>query len=96
VLWLQSRVSTGTTRRQGAGRCFRDAGYEVIYTGCHQTPSRSCRRWFRKTWISWPELPFGRAIATFYPAVTKLLKDKGVDDVTSRRRDHPEQDFQAM
>ena len=30
-------------------RALRDAGMEVIYTGLHQTPNRSCRRRFRRT-----------------------------------------------
>ena len=29
-----------TIRRPGTGRTFRDAGFEVIYTGCHQTPEQ--------------------------------------------------------
>ena len=30
-------------------RALRDAGFEVIYTGLHQTPSRSSRRSSRRT-----------------------------------------------
>jgi len=34
-------------------RGFRDAGFEVIYTGCHQSPEQIARRRSRRTWTWW-------------------------------------------
>jgi len=33
-------------------RCFRDAGFEVIYTGCHQAPEQIAVLPYRKMWMS--------------------------------------------
>ena len=78
-------------------RCFRDAGYEVIYTGCHQTPEQIVSAVVQEDVDLLGLSCLSGAHRYLYPAVTKLLKDKGVDDVTVIGGGIiPEQDFQAM
>jgi len=78
-------------------RCFRDAGYEVIYTGCHQTPEQIVSAAVQEDVDLLGLSCLSGAHRYLYPAVTKLLKDKGVDDVTVIGGGIiPEQDFQAM
>jgi len=78
-------------------RCFRDAGYEVIYTGCHQTPEQIVSAVVQEDVDLLGLSCLSGAHRYLYPAVTKLLKDKGVDDVTVIGGGIiPEQDFQLM
>ena len=78
-------------------RCFRDAGYDVIYTGCHQTPEQIVSAVVQEDVDLLGLSCLSGAHRYLYPAVTKLLKDKGVDDVTVIGGGIiPEQDFQAM
>jgi len=78
-------------------RCFRDAGYEVIYTGCHQTPEQIVSAVIQEDVDLLGLSCLSGAHRYLYPAVTKLLKDKGVDDVTVIGGGIiPEQDFQLM
>ncbi len=42
-------------------RCFRDAGFEVIYTGCHQTPEQIASAAIQEDVdLRGPELPVRR------------------------------------
>ena len=78
-------------------RCFRDAGYEVIYTGCHQTPEQIVSAVIQEDVDLLGLSCLSGAHRYLYPAVTKLLKDKGVDDITVIGGGIiPDQDFQLM
>jgi methylmalonyl-CoA mutase C-terminal domain/subunit len=78
-------------------RCFRDAGYEVIYTGCHQTPEQIVSAVIQEDVDLLGLSCLSGAHRYLYPAVTKLMKEKGVDDVTVIGGGIiPEQDFQLM
>lgn len=78
-------------------RCFRDAGYEVIYTGCHQTPEQIVSAVIQEDVDLLGLSCLSGAHRYLYPAVTKLMKDKGIDDVTVIGGGIiPEQDFQLM
>lgn len=78
-------------------RCFRDAGYEVIYTGCHQTPEQIVSAALQEDVDIVGLSCLSGAHRYLYPAVTKLLKDKGADDITVIGGGIiPEQDFQLM
>ena len=78
-------------------RCFRDAGYEVIYTGCHQTPEQIVSAAVQEDVDLLGLSCLSGAHRYLYPAVTKLLKDKGADDIMVIGGGIiPEQDFQAM
>jgi methylmalonyl-CoA mutase C-terminal domain/subunit len=78
-------------------RCFRDAGYEVIYTGCHQTPEQIVSAAVQEDVDLLGLSCLSGAHRYLYPAVTKLLKDKGADDIMVIGGGIiPEQDFQLM
>ncbi len=78
-------------------RCFRDAGSEVIYTGCHQTPEQIVSAVIQEDVDLLGLSCLSGAHRYLYPAVTKLLKDKGVDDITVIGGGIiPDQDFQLM
>ena len=61
-------------------RALRDAGMEVIYTGLHQTPSRSWPPWSRRTPTRSGSIHSG-AHMTLFPRVVELLAERGADDV---------------
>jgi methylmalonyl-CoA mutase C-terminal domain/subunit len=78
-------------------RCFRDAGYEVIYTGCHQTPEQIVSAVIQEDVDLLGLSCLSGAHRYLYPAVTKLMKEKGVDDVTVIGGGIiPDQDFQIL
>jgi methylmalonyl-CoA mutase, C-terminal domain len=78
-------------------RCFRDAGYEVIYTGCHQTPEQIVSAVIQEDVDLLGLSCLSGAHRYLYPAVTKLIKDKGADDVTVIGGGIiPEQDFKLL
>ena len=78
-------------------RCFRDAGYEVIYTGCHQTPEQIVSAVIQEDVDLLGLSCLSGAHRYLYPAVTKLMKEKGVDDVTVIGGGIiPDQDFQGL
>ena len=78
-------------------RCFRDAGYEVIYTGCHQTPEQIVSAVIQEDVDLLGLSCLSGAHRYLYPAVTKLMKEKGIDDVTVIGGGIiPDQDFQLM
>jgi len=78
-------------------RCFRDAGYEVIYTGCHQTPEQIVSAVIQEDVDLLGLSCLSGAHRYLYPAVTKLMKEKGVDDITVIGGGIiPDQDFQLL
>ena len=78
-------------------RCFRDAGYEVIYTGCHQTPEQIVASAIQEDVDLLGLSCLSGAHRYLYPAVTKLLKQKGADDITVIGGGIiPDQDFQIL
>ena len=78
-------------------RCFRDAGYEVIYTGCHQTPEQIVAAAVQEDVDLLGLSCLSGAHRYLYPAVTRLLKEKGADDITVIGGGIiPEQDFKLL
>jgi methylmalonyl-CoA mutase C-terminal domain/subunit len=78
-------------------RWFRDAGYEVIYTGCHQTPEQIASAALQEDVDILGLSCLSGAHRYLYPAVTKILKDNGADDITVFGWGIiPDQDFQLL
>ena len=78
-------------------RCFRDAGFEVIYTGCHQTPEQIAAAAIQEDVDMVGLSCLSGAHRYLFPAVAKLLKEKGADDITVVGGGIiPEQDFQLL
>lgn len=63
-------------------RTFRDAGFEVIYTGCHQTPEMIAAAAIQEDVDVVGLSCLSGAHNYLYPAVTKLLKEQGADDIS--------------
>lgn len=63
-------------------RCFRDAGYEVIYTGCHQTPEQVAAAAIQEDVDCVGLSCLSGAHRYLFPQVVELLKDQGADDIT--------------
>lgn len=62
-------------------RTLRDAGYEVIYTGCHQTPEQIANTAIQEDVDVVGLSCLSGAHKTLFPEVTKLLKEKGAEDI---------------
>ncbi len=62
-------------------RWFRDAGYEVIYTGCHQTPEQIVSAALQEDVDLLGLSCFSGAHRYLYPEVTKQLKKNGAEDM---------------
>jgi methylmalonyl-CoA mutase C-terminal domain/subunit len=78
-------------------RCFRDAGFEVIYTGCHQTPEQIAASAIQEDVDVVGLSCLSGAHRYLFPAVVKLLKEQGADDITVIGGGIiPEQDFQGL
>ncbi len=78
-------------------RCFRDAGFEVIYTGCHQTPEQIAAAAIQEDVDMVGLSCLSGAHRYLFPAVAKLLKEKGADDITVVGGGIiPDQDFQLL
>lgn len=78
-------------------RCFRDAGFEVIYTGCHQTPEQIASAAIQEDVDVVGLSCLSGAHRYLFPAVAKLLKEQGADDITVVGGGIiPEQDFQML
>jgi methylmalonyl-CoA mutase C-terminal domain/subunit len=78
-------------------RCFRDAGYEVIYTGCHQTPAQIAASAIQEDVDVVGLSCLSGAHRYLFPQVVKLLQEKGADDITVIGGGIiPEQDFQKL
>lgn len=78
-------------------RCFRDAGFEVIYTGCHQTPEQIASAAIQEDVDMVGLSCLSGAHRYLFPAVANLLKEKGADDITVVGGGIiPDQDFQLL
>ena len=62
-------------------RALRDAGFEVIYTGLHQTPEMIVAAAAQEDVDAIGLSVLSGAHMTLFPAVIDLLKDKGIEDV---------------
>jgi len=62
-------------------RSFRDAGFEVIYTGCHQTPEQIAATAIHEDVDMVGLSCLSGAHNYLYPAVAKLLKAEGADEI---------------
>lgn len=62
-------------------RALRDAGYEVIYTGLHQTPEMVVDTAIQEDVAGVGLSILSGAHMTLVPRVIQLLKDRGADDV---------------
>ena len=78
-------------------RCFRDAGFEVIYTGCHQTPEQIASSAIQEDVDVVGLSCLSGAHRYLFPAVKKLLVEQGADDIMVVGGGIiPEQDFQYL
>lgn len=62
-------------------RALRDAGFEVIYTGLHQTPEQIVSASIQEDVDCIALSILSGAHNTLLPAVSELLKEKGADDI---------------
>jgi methylmalonyl-CoA mutase, C-terminal domain len=62
-------------------RALRDAGYEVIYTGLHQTPEQIAETAIQEDADAVGLSIHSGAHMTLFPRVVQLLRDRGADDV---------------
>jgi len=60
---------------------FRDAGFEVIYTGLHQTPEQVVEAAIQEDVDVIAVSLLSGAHMTIFPEVVKLMRDKGADHV---------------
>jgi methylmalonyl-CoA mutase C-terminal domain/subunit len=63
-------------------RALRDGGFEVIYTGLHQTPEMIAEAAVQEDVDAVGLSILSGAHMTLFPEVIRLLREKGVDDVT--------------
>jgi len=78
-------------------RAFRDAGYEVIYTGCHQTPEQIASAAVQEDVDLVGLSCLSGAHGYLFPRVVELLKEKGAEDITVIGGGIiPDQDFQKL
>ena len=62
-------------------RALRDAGFEIIYTGLHQTPEMIVEAALQEDVDAIGLSILSGAHMTLFPAVLDLLKQRGVDDL---------------
>jgi methylmalonyl-CoA mutase C-terminal domain/subunit len=62
-------------------RGFRDAGFEVIYTGLHQTPEQIVAAGIQEDVDGIGLSSLAGAHDYLFPRVVELLKEKGADDI---------------
>lgn len=62
-------------------RALRDAGYEVIYTGLHQTPEQIAETAIQEDADAVGLSCHSGAHMTLFPRVVKLLREQGADDI---------------
>ena len=62
-------------------RALRDAGYEVIYTGLHQTPEQIAETTIQEDADAVGLSCHSGAHMTLFPKVVTLLREKGASDV---------------
>ena len=63
-------------------RCFRDAGFEVIYTGCHQTPEQIVSTAIQEDVDLVGLSCLSGAHRTLFPRVVCLLREQGAEDIS--------------
>jgi methylmalonyl-CoA mutase, C-terminal domain len=63
-------------------RAFRDAGFEVIYTGCHQTPEQIVNTAIQED-VDLIGLSILSGAHTYsFPRIMELLKENSAEDIT--------------
>jgi len=62
-------------------RALRDAGFEVIYTGLHQTPEMIAEAAIQEDVDAIGLSILSGAHNTLFPAIMRLLREKGGDDI---------------
>lgn len=62
-------------------RCFRDAGYETIYTGCHQTPEEIAAAAVQEDVDCLGLSCMSGAHRYLFPATVEKLQEMGADDI---------------
>src|SRR5512136_1417666 len=62
-------------------RGFRDAGFEVVYTGLHQTPEQIVAAAIQEDVDAIGLSSLAGAHDYLFPRVIELLKEKGADDI---------------
>jgi methylmalonyl-CoA mutase, C-terminal domain len=62
-------------------RALRDAGYEVIYTGLHQTPEQIAETAIQEDADAVGLSCHSGAHMTLFPRVARLLREQGAEDV---------------
>lgn len=62
-------------------RALRDAGFEVVYTGLHQTPEQVVEAVIQEDADAVGLSILSGAHMTLFPRVVDLLKDRGAEDV---------------
>jgi len=78
-------------------RCFRDAGFEVIYTGCHQTAEQIAVAAIQEDVDLVGLSCLSGAHRALFPRVVELLREKDAADITVIGGGIiPEQHFQAL
>jgi methylmalonyl-CoA mutase C-terminal domain/subunit len=78
-------------------RCFRDAGFEVVYTGCHQTPEQIAAAAIQEDVDLVGLSCLSGAHRKLFPRVVELLREKDAEDITVIGGGIiPEQDFPAL
>ena len=78
-------------------RCFRDAGFEVIYTGCHQTPEQIAATAIQEDVDLVGLSCLSGAHRVLFPRVVQLPREKNASDITVIGGGIiPEQDFQIL
>ena len=63
-------------------RALRDAGFEVIYTGLHQTPEMIAEAAAQEDVDAVGLSILSGAHMTLFPAIIDLLKQNGIEDIT--------------
>jgi methylmalonyl-CoA mutase C-terminal domain/subunit len=78
-------------------RCFRDAGFEVVYTGCHQTPEQIAAAAIQEDVDLVGLSCLSGAHRVLFPRVVELLREKDAEDITVIGGGIiPEQDFTML
>ncbi len=78
-------------------RCFRDAGFEVIYTGCHQTPEQVAAAAIQEDVDLVGLSCLSGAHRILFPRVVELLREKNASDIAVIGGGIiPEQDFPML
>ena len=62
-------------------RALRDAGFEVVYTGLHQTPEQIVETAIQEDADAVGLSLHSGAHMTLFPKVVRLLRDRGADDI---------------